>query len=164
MRVENLSEHRDAIPELAQLLYAEWQDLYVAAGLGLPDLIAALEARTLTDGIPLTLVAVHDNTVVGCGSLKLKEAGTRDGLSPWVGGLYVKAGHRGKGVGTLLLRALELKAGALGISALYLSADSAVEFYQRNGWRILENVKSFGVRNVSLMTKDLHTSPSLSVC
>lgn len=155
MFIDSLRNHRDAIPELAELLYAEWRDLYEAAGLGLNDLVAALEARAVTDSLPLTLVAVSQGKVVGSGSIKLEEPGTKAGLSPWIGGLYVRAEYRGKGLGGMMLDALEAKARELGVKALYLSADSAVEFYRRKGWSILESVESFGVRNVSLMTKNL---------
>lgn len=155
MQITYLATYPQFIPELADLLYAEWLDLYQAAGLTLDDLTAALHARAVTDQLPLTLIAVEHDQLLGAGSIKLDEAGTREGLSPWLGGIYVKASQRGRGLGAQIVTALEDKARALGVPALYLSADTAEHFYLRLGWQVLDRVESLGVRNVALMTKSL---------
>ncbi|MFN6971928.1 MAG: GNAT family N-acetyltransferase [Rheinheimera sp.] len=156
IRIDYLANHSKLIPELSTLLYNEWADLYQAAGLTQQDLTAALELRCTTDQLPLTLVAIAaDGQLLGAGSIKLDEPGTKAGLSPWLGGIYVKANQRGLGLGALIVTALEDKARELGVSALYLSADTAEGFYLRLGWQTLERLESFGVRDVVLMSKRL---------
>lgn len=156
IRIDYLANHSARIPELSTLLYNEWADLYQAAGLTQQDLTTALELRCVTEQLPLTLVAVTDDgQLLGAGSIKLDEPGTKAGLSPWLGGIYVKANQRGLGLGALIVTALEDKARALGVPALYLSADTAEGFYLRLGWHTLERLESFGVRDVVLMTKAL---------
>lgn len=154
--IDYLAHHPAVIPELTQLLYTEWADLYLAAGLTQQDLRAALEQRSVTNQLPLTLVAMaEDGTLLGAGSIKLDEPGTKAGLSPWLGGIYIKESQRGLGLGAQIVTALEQKARELGVAALYLSADTAEGFYLRLGWHTLERVESFGVRDVVLMTKQL---------
>jgi len=156
MQIDYLASYPALIPELTELLFAEWQDLYLAAGLSQTDLAAALQERAVRDSLPLTLVAVDQNgQLVAAGSIKLSEDGTRVGLSPWLGGIYVKAQYRGLGLGAQIVTALEQKAREQGVSRLYLSADSAVNFYQKLGWQVLDRVDSLDVRNVALMWKDL---------
>lgn len=154
--IDYLANHSKLIPELSTLLYNEWADLYQAAGLTKQDLTNALELRCATNQLPLTLVAVaEDGQLLGAGSIKLDESGTKEGLSPWLGGIYIKEQQRGLGLGALIVTALENKARELGVSALYLSADTAEGFYQKLGWFVLERLESHGVRDVVLMSKTL---------
>lgn len=155
MQIDYLAAHPELIPELTTLLFAEWQDLYLAAGLNEADLAAALQERAVRDRIPLTLVAIDDGQLVAAGSIKLSEDGTRVGLSPWLAGIYVKEDQRGKGLGIQIVSALEQIARELGVQRLYLSADNAEHFYLKLGWQVLDKVESLGVRDVALMSKDL---------
>lgn len=155
MQIDYLGNWPEYIPELAGLLHNEWADLYQAAGINKEELRSILEQRTTKDKLPITLIAVKAGELVGAGSLKLDEPGTKDGVSPWIGGMYVKSSYRGLGIGRDLVLALESKAKELGVTALYLSADTAVDFYLKLGWQVLERVESFGVRDVAVMTKRL---------
>jgi N-acetylglutamate synthase-like GNAT family acetyltransferase len=101
-------------------------------------------------------VLVKDEELVGAGSIKLTEPGTKDGLSPWLAGIYVKPQYRGLGLGRGIVLALEAKAQQLGVETLYLSADSAVDFYLSLGWQVLERLESLGVRDVALMSKRIY--------
>jgi GNAT superfamily N-acetyltransferase len=162
MQIDYLASYPQVIPELAELLFAEWPDLYQAAGLTKADLITALQERSVTSKLPLTLVAMDGTELVGAGSIKLSEEGTKAGLSPWLGGIYVKSNQRGQGLGAKIVTALEDKARALGVTKLYLSADTAEHFYLKLGWQVEEHLESFGVRNVAFMSKDLTSADELA--
>jgi GNAT superfamily N-acetyltransferase len=155
VRIDYLANHSRVIPELSTLLFNEWADLYQAAGLTKQDLTTALEQRCATNQLPLTLVVMANDQLLGAGSIKLDEPGTKAGLSPWLGGIYIKENQRGLGLGALIVTALEDKARELGVSALYLSADTAEGFYQKLGWFVMERLESHGVRDVVLMSKRL---------
>ena len=155
MKIDFLGNWPEFIPELAALLHNEWADLYAAAGIAEEDLRNILLQRKSTDQLPITLIAVDNGLLVGAGSLKLDEPGSKEGVSPWIGGLYIKSTFRGRGLGRDLVLALESKAKEFGVTALYLSADTAVDFYLKLGWQVLERVESFGVRDVAVMTKRL---------
>jgi N-acetylglutamate synthase-like GNAT family acetyltransferase len=153
MQIDYLANWPGLIPELAALLHREWADLYQAAGIDQAQLQQVLTERTTVDTLPLTLVLVKDGELVGAGSIKLTEPGTKEGLSPWLAGIYVKPQYRGLGLGRDIVLALEAKAQQLGVETLYLSADSAVDFYLSLGWQVLERLESLGVRDVALMSK-----------
>lgn len=155
MQIDYLANWPGLIPELAALLYQEWADLYQAAGIDQAQLQQVLTERTAVDTLPITLVLVRDGELVGAGSIKLTEPGTKEGLSPWLAGIYVKSQYRGLGLGRDIVLALEAKAQKLGVETLYLSADSAVDFYLSLGWQVLERLESLGVRDVALMSKRL---------
>ncbi len=155
MQIDYLANWPGLIPELAALLHQEWADLYQAAGIDQAQLQQVLTERTAVDTLPITLVLVKDGELVGAGSIKLTEPGTKEGLSPWLAGIYVKPQYRGLGLGRDIVLALEAKARQLGVEVLYLSADSAVDFYLSLGWQVLERLESLGVRDVALMSKRL---------
>lgn len=155
MQIDYLANWPGLIPELAALLHQEWADLYQAAGIDQAQLQQVLTERTATDTLPITLVLVKDGELVGAGSIKLTEPGTKEGLSPWLAGIYVKPQYRGLGLGRDIVLALEAKAQQLGVETLYLSADSAVDFYLSLGWQVVERLESLGVRDVALMSKRL---------
>jgi GNAT superfamily N-acetyltransferase len=156
MIVDYLANHRHFIPEIADLVFGEWSDLFLADGTGKEQLQAMLEVRANTERLPITLVAVRDGELLGTGSIKLEEPGTRAGLSPWLAGIYVKDAYRGSGVGEQIVRALEAKAQALGVETMYLSVGRAVGFYTRLGWSVMEEgISSFGVKEATLMSKRL---------
>lgn len=155
MQIDYLANWPGLIAELAALLYQEWADLYQAAGIDQAQLQQVLTERTVLDTLPITLVLVKDGELVGAGSIKLTEPGTKEGLSPWLAGIYVKPQYRGLGLGRDIVQALEAKAQQLGVETLYLSADSAVDFYLSLDWQVLERLESLGVRDVALMSKRL---------
>jgi len=153
--IDYLAHHRTLIPEIAALSYGEWRALFEAAGISQAMLEAILAERAVTDAIPVTMVALRDGALIGTGSIKLAEPGTRPGLSPWLAGIFIKPDERGSGVGAAIVGALEAHAARLGISAMYLSVGKVPGFYARLGWSVVDRVDSYGVKEVTLMTKAL---------
>jgi GNAT superfamily N-acetyltransferase len=80
------------------------------------------------------VVARRDGVAVGCGGLR-----QLDETSGEIKRMYVLPDHRGTGVSTALLRALEAHARALGWTHLRLETGTnqpdAVRFYTREGYR-----------------------------
>jgi GNAT superfamily N-acetyltransferase len=153
--IDYLAHHKELIPEITGLIYEQWSDLFQAAGTSKDDLAVLISERATTQRLPITVVALDGGALAGTGSIKLSEPGTKPGLSPWLAGMYVKEAYRGRGVGALLVRALEATAKQLDIDSLYLSVGTAEQFYRRLGWTVLERVNSYGVKDVALMTKQL---------
>ncbi|MBQ5963338.1 GNAT family N-acetyltransferase [Massilia sp. ZL223] len=138
MIVDYLANHKQFIPEIADLIFGEWSDLFLANGVDKAQLLAMLEERANTERLPIAYVAVRDGELLGTGSIKMEEPSTREGLSPWLAGMYIKEAYRGGGVGEQIVKALEAKAQALGVETMYLSVGRAVSFYRRLGWSIME--------------------------
>lgn len=155
MLIDYLANHKELIPEIAALSYREWTALFQASGISQDQLETILADRAVTDRLPITFVAVSDGVLVGAGSIKMAEPGTKPGLSPWLAGIYVKDSHRGSGIGASIVRALEAKAAQLGVKEMYLSAEAAERLYARLGWTVIERLESYGVQQVALMKKEL---------
>lgn len=153
--IDYLANHEELIPEITDLLYGQWADLFRASGTSKEKLRELLVERAVKDKLPIAVVALSDGVLAGTGSIKLFEPGTKAGLSPWLAGMYVKDAYRGSGIGASIVHALEAKAGELGVTAMYLSVGAAEEFYDRLGWTVLERVNSCGVKDVAVMAKHL---------
>lgn len=138
VRIAPLIEFAGWIPDIAQWLHAEWRDLY-PGGYTPADVAAALRGRLQTHQIPLALVAVAGETVVGIVSLKRNDMDTRPALTPWLAGLFVVPAHRGRGIGQRLVRAAVAKASEFRVEKLYLYTPGAEPFYAALGWRLLEH-------------------------
>jgi GNAT superfamily N-acetyltransferase len=153
--IDYLANHRELIPEITDLIYGQWADLFRAAGTSKENVGELLVERAVTDKLPIAMVALCDGVLAGTGSIKLAEPGTKAGLSPWLAGMYVKDAYRGSGIGAAIVRALEAKASDLGVAAMYLSVGAAEAFYLGLGWTVIDRVSSYGVKDVAVMTRRL---------
>ncbi len=66
--------------------------------------------------------------------LKTVSVGSEHGAGPWLAAVLVVEEHRGKGVGTALVAAVEEEAARLGFESLYTSTDTAAGILERRGW------------------------------
>ena len=69
-------------------------------------------------------------------------------------GLYVKESWRKKGVGAILIKAIEKKAFELGESCLYLYTPDSEHFYIKLGWSVMER-ENYNNVAVTIMKKEL---------
>lgn len=91
------------------------------------------------DDVPVFLVARDgQGRAVACGGLRPLEPGRAE-----VKRMYVEPDRRGSGVATLVLRAIEDEARALGVTRLLLETGTlqpeALRFYLREGYERIEN-------------------------
>ena len=100
-------------------------------------------------GIPTTLVAVTaEGEYRGAVSIIAYDL-THElyrALGPWMGGLLVHPGYRGKGIGENLVSACVQLAAAMEIRKLYLfteGRDVGVNWYSSLGWRVQVEVPDF---------------------
>lgn len=86
--------------------------------------------------VPLTLLAMEDNTPAGMVSLR-EHDGIKPELFPWFGSLYVETQYRGKGIGEKLIFEIKKHALSLGHRELYLLTYevSLPKWYSSPGWR-----------------------------
>lgn len=114
----------------------------------------------VANGSPETaLVARIDDVPVGSVLLVQHELEPAHDLSPWLAGLVVAGGHRRKGVGTALVRALERRAAAQDVGTLYLYTWEARAFYAALGWKPVETFEQDG-ETTMLMSRGLHNLPA----
>jgi GNAT superfamily N-acetyltransferase len=99
------------------------------------------------DELPITLVATdHQDHVLGAVALGQSDdeltADERDGRSPWLLGLAVSKDDRQRGIGRLLVTALERLAEQRGQMRVWVATGGeAVVFYRRCGWRDAQQLR-----------------------
>ena len=71
----------------------------------------------------------------GTAALKAEPVANEPGPGPWLAALLVGPNHRGRGIGTALVAAIEAEAGRLGFGAVYTSTDAADPIMARRGWQ-----------------------------
>ncbi len=139
-----LADYLEWVPVIAGWFYEQWYDLYIVRSMTLKDVENSIAERCNYDTIPLALVAINDDKVIGTICLKQHDMDTRKDLSPWLACLYVATEHRCNGVGSLLVEALIEKTIALDISKLYLYTPDAEDFYRKLAWQALEQMEYLG--------------------
>jgi GNAT superfamily N-acetyltransferase len=152
--IDYLKHHEAAIPRLAEFSYLEWRPIYDRAQMTLDDVVRSYAQRVNIDVLPLALVALYQERIIGAGSLKLQDLDARPQFTPWLGGLFVVPEHRGRGVGTALVNRLIAEACRLGILRLYLWTPSAAGLYTKLGWLTLEKMDYCG-HEISIMRREL---------
>lgn len=149
-RIEYLADHLEAIPLLQEWFEEEWDSYYGPTGPG--DAQSDLLSYANRVGLPVGVVAFHDNKVCGVAALKAESITTHSHLSPWVAAYLVSPSHRRKGIGTKILRAIEEVARKLGYSSVYCGTCTATHLLERNGWQFIEQVTHNG-EGVSIFQK-----------
>ncbi len=149
MRIEYLADQPEALPPLAQWKHQEWGHL--RPGDTVEKRQARLAGMSNRDRIPLTVVALEDNEVLGCASLIEHDMETRMELTPWLAGVYVGEAFRRRGIGAELVRRIMSEAGKLKVPLLYLYTVHSENFYAALGWTFLERT-SYLEQDIVIMT------------
>ena len=90
------------------------------------------------DSLIAVIVAYVDDVPVGCGALKAYEADTAE-----IKRMYTLESHRGQGIASIILAALEARAAKLGykkcIRETGLNQPEAIALYHKNGFGVIPN-------------------------
>jgi len=156
IKIDYLKNHAACIPQLAKYSHDEWRPVYDKAGMTLGDAVASYAQRVNLDALPLALVAIYQDMVIGTGSLKLQDLDVRPRLTPWMGGIFVVKEYRGRGVATALIHQLIKEARRLSVKRLYLWTSSAEVLYANLGWVRLERFDYCG-HEISVMQRELRS-------
>ncbi|HEX4142194.1 MAG TPA: GNAT family N-acetyltransferase [Pirellulales bacterium] len=154
MHFQLLADRADAIPTVARWHFAEW-------GHRVPDnslqkTSERLRGQLNRDQLPLALLALDGDTVIGAAELKPHEMlSLYPDKQPWLGGVFVSPESRGKGVASQLALRIAAMASSLGAEQIYLQTTSLDGgLYARFGWRPIEQVRYRGL-DVLVMEKKL---------
>lgn len=149
MRIEYLSDHPEALAKLAEWQHAEWG--YLRKGDTLEKRMERLRGFSNGDRIPLTVVALEENEVLGSASLIEHDMETRMELTPWLAGVFVGEAYRRRGIGAELVRRIMSEAGRLKVPLLYLYTVHSERFYAALGWNLHERT-AYREQPVVIMT------------
>jgi predicted N-acetyltransferase YhbS len=149
MKIEYLADHPHALSTLAEWQHREWGHLR-------PDDSVEkrrdrLQRYSNRDRIPLTVVALDGDEVLGSASLVAHDMETRMELTPWLAGVFVGEQHRRKGIGAQLVRRIMAEAAELAVPLLYLYTVHSEKFYAALGWTLQEHT-SYREQDVAIMT------------
>lgn len=130
MKIAHLFEHPEHLPEIARRIHEEWWA--GKPGHTVETMAARLATASHRDAVPLSLVALIDESPVGTVNLVENDNDERPDLSPWLAALLVWPEQRGLGIGSQLVRALVAEAARLDIPRFYLGTDIP-QYYIRLG-------------------------------
>ena len=150
MLVKRLCEHPEVIPTLVDWYLSEWEPYYGGAGPG--DARAELEARCNRKELPIGLVAMQGENVLGTAALDLD---VTTNLTPSVVGLFVGQDFRRRGIATELVRACEYLAHDLGMQRIYVSTTVLGNCLDRLGWEKIGAVVFLNEDQGSVYTREL---------
>jgi predicted N-acetyltransferase YhbS len=149
MTIEYLADRPEAMATLARWQHKEWG--YLRPGDTLEKRTARLAGMSNRGSIPLTVVALEGEEVLGSASLIEHDMDTRMELTPWLAGVFVGEAYRRRGIGAELVRHVMVEASKLKVPLLYLYTVHSEKFYAALGWQLQERT-SYREQTVVIMT------------
>jgi GNAT superfamily N-acetyltransferase len=144
----SLADRLDAIPLVAGWWFDEWG--HERPGSSRESFAADLRAEVRGDPLPVHLLALGNDSVVGVAVLKLHElADLYPDLRHWLTGVYVAPGSRGRGVASALARRVVEVAGPLGVTKVHLQTEVLDGgLYAQLGWKPMDRIVRKGIERV----------------
>jgi len=138
---------------VARWLYEEWG--HRTEGNNYEGTCQRLTEAAAKDGLPMYLLAIEGESVVGCGALRIREMEIYPEREHWLGSVYVKPGWRGHGIASRLVQAVVAASPRFGVSILSLQTERPDGgLYANLGWRPVERVWFHGTE-VTVMERYL---------
>ena len=133
MLITTLADRPDLVFTVARWL---WENTFRPRGLPMSWGLTALDAHLGAGTIPATLLVLDRGEPLGALGLVAHDPGEvyRAEHSPWMTHLFVVPGARGRGLGSMLLRAGERYARALGYPRAYARVEGHAEWFLQQGW------------------------------
>ncbi len=149
-----LSDRPQLLPEVAGWYFAQWG--HYVPGRTLADECERLEVFLQPDALPMLLIAMQGDRPVAAAQLKFHEREERPERLHWLGGVYVDATQRGKGIAEALIADLMARAASEGVREVYLQTEADDGgLYRRLGWEPLESIQHGGGFPVRIMVRRL---------
>ena len=154
MELVFLANNENAISIIANWYFEEWGHLEKSNSVD--RYTEKLQSYLNTDKIPLIVLAVEGQEILGVAQLKYREMDIYPEKEHWLGGVYVSREHRGKKIAEKIVRKVISIALTLDVHDLYLQTeDLSGGLYARLGWRPIEQVNYRGI-NVLVMKNVIH--------
>jgi predicted N-acetyltransferase YhbS len=151
-QIVHLRDQPQHLTTIAEWIHRQW---WSETGTPVESIERWLSTHLDESGFPTTLIAVADSEVIGSVTLHETEAEDRPVYRPYLGALFVKPGHRGRGLGQALVRAVEAHASRLGHATIYLNAsDATASLYEKLGWQIVE--RAYGRKRLNIMRRAIY--------
>ncbi len=134
IKVARLADHPEFLYLIVQWVHDQWSKY---SGRTYEETQAQFEHEGRSDELPVSLIAIEDECVIGLISLREKETIDHDPLvSPWLSNVYVTEDARGKNVASKLCKAMEGVAKEMGFYTIYLGCEiESDSLYHRLGYQ-----------------------------
>ncbi|MGS0683188.1 GNAT family N-acetyltransferase [Shewanella sp. 125m-7] len=140
-----LADNPSALPLIAKWYSDEWG--YIGEGRNTKELELKLKDYLNHDKLPLIILAQDGNELMGAAQLRYHEMDIYPEREHWLGGVYVDAKYRGKGVAQALINAVIAKAKTLGVNSINLQTEElSGGLYASLGWQAVEQVIYHGIK------------------
>ena len=134
MKIIDLKEDPEALHTLGEWHHKEWS--YLNPNTSVQVRIEKMKSHLGEGLIPSTFIA-KDDVLIGSAAIVAHDMDAKPQLTPWLASVFVAPEHRGKGVGSELVRYVMRKAQEAGIGTLYLFTPDREGFYKNLGWQVL---------------------------
>lgn len=151
VRIGLLADHPEVFRPLAAAYEREWPKWYGVYG----DAMTDLTDRSRHSGLPIGLVAVEGDTIVGALTIAERSVSSHAHLSPWIIGFWVEPGRRNRGIGSRLLAGALSHGRREGIACLYAATAAASSLFVREGWTPIDAGTSDLGEKISIFSKTL---------
>ncbi|WP_336749158.1 GNAT family N-acetyltransferase [Pantoea vagans] len=149
MQIADLNQHPDYASQTAQLLHSEWSHL--PAWSHQPTILKRLTQRNQTASAEFTLIASpNGETVIATCSVIRYELDDIAAREYWIGEVVTDRKFRGQGVAKALIQQAIARAKHQQIGELWLYTPDQQAYYQRSGWRAVEQ-RQVADENVTVM-------------
>jgi len=149
-----LADRPEAVPQIARWWFDEWGHL--RPGHSVEALASWVRDHLSRDQLPIHIVAILDNRIVGAAALKLHELfDLYPDKNHWLGSVFVAPDFRGRGIASALAMKVVEIANSRGIQSLHLQTlrlDGGL--YAKLGWEALEQINHEG-QDLLVMVKQL---------
>jgi len=152
VKITYLANYPEHVSTVAQWVMDEWG--HESPGTRLESLEEKFRGNMKRKEVPLTLLAMEADHPLGTASLVVHDMKIHRELSPWLAGVYVLPDHRGRGIGSKLVKTIELLAANLDVEKLYLFTPDRESFYTHMSWKVFERT-SYHEKDVAVMVKEL---------
>ncbi|HET6230969.1 MAG TPA: GNAT family N-acetyltransferase [Longimicrobiaceae bacterium] len=152
MQIDYLADRPEHLRTLAEWFDAQWK--HVLPDRTVETYVERFRTHMNRREMPLTLVAHQDGEALGTASLRTNDMTSRPEHTPWLGGVYVAAPHRRRGISAALIAAVEDRARELGATVLYLYTVDKESYYRGLGWEFVEHTE-YLAQTVAVMRKPL---------
>jgi N-acetylglutamate synthase-like GNAT family acetyltransferase len=134
MLILNLKDKPEHLLPLAQWHHAEWS--YLNPLRSFDQRVQEMQEDLQCKVIPTTFVAEDAGELLGSACILADDMSSHPELTPWLASVYVNEIHRGKGIGSTLVKRVMQHAQENGVKRLYLYTPDQEQMYARLGWQL----------------------------
>jgi GNAT superfamily N-acetyltransferase len=126
IKIKYLKECSEHLHTVVGWVYPEWWE----HRLSFQEVVELYRTLMNDHSLPIALIAFKDDVPAGTALICEEDPDIKENVSPWLEGLFVCKEFRNFGIGSALVKRIEIIAREIGYGSLYLSS-GLDRFYER---------------------------------